>query len=301
MSKLLKIIGRCAGISAEWILILFLLLAFAIRTYPVQTYIAKKTALYLSNELQTEIRIEAVEIIFFDQVLLKEFHVKDKQNKVLFDMNEIHVTLNQFALFKDPLNIKKAKLSNGEVNISRHPVSGEYNFQFIADYFEQDKDPDSEPTIFGIDNVELNNVDFNYDDYRIPKKDFGIDYNHIGITNLNLNIGNFKIQDDAYTFDIGHISCSEKSGLELKDFSSIVFINEGKIQLDELNFNMGSSHILADYFSLDFDTWDDFNAFKDQVNFDANIDSSVVSLKDVSFFVDELKGMNELIAVKGKD
>ena len=300
MSKLLKIIGRCAGISAEWILILFLLLAFAIRTYPVQTYIAKKTALYLSNELTTEIRIEAVEIIFFDQVLLKEFHVKDKQNKVLFDMNEIHVTLNQFALFKDPLNIKKAKLSNGEVNLSRHPVSGEYNFQFIADYFEQDKDPDSEPTIFGIDNVELNNVDFNYDDYRIPKKEFGIDYNHISITNLDLNIGNFKIQDDAYTFDIGHISCSEKSGLELKDFSSIVFINEGKIKLDELNFNMGSSHILADYFSLDFDTWDDFNAFKDQVNFDANIDSSVVSLEDVSFFVDELKGMNELIAAKGR-
>ena len=299
MSKLLKIIGRCAGISAEWILILFLLLAFAIRTYPVQTYIAKKTALYLSNELQTEIRIEAVEIIFFDQVLLKEFHVKDKQNKVLFDMNEIHVTLNQFALFKDPLNIKKAKLSNGEVNISRHPVSGEYNFQFIADYFEQDKDPDSEPTILGIDNVELNNVDFNYDDFRIPKKNFGIDYNHIGIANLDLNIGNFKIQDDAYTFDIGHISCSEKSGLELKDFSSIVFINEGKIQLDDLNFNMGSSHILADYFSLDFDTWDDFKSFNDKVKFNVNIDSSVISLQDISFFVDELKGMNELLAVKG--
>ena len=36
------------------------------------------------------------------------------------------------------------------------------------------------------------------------------------------------------------------------------------------------------------------------VNFDANIDSSVVSLMDVSFFVDELNGMNELIAAKGR-
>ena len=56
MSKLLKIIGRSAGISAEWILILFLILAFAIRTYPVQTFIAQKTAAYLSNELKAEIK-----------------------------------------------------------------------------------------------------------------------------------------------------------------------------------------------------------------------------------------------------
>ena len=81
MSKLLKIIGRSAGISAEWILILFLLLTFAIRIYPVQTFIAKKTAAYLSNELQAEIKIEAVEIIFFNQVILKEFSIKDKKKR----------------------------------------------------------------------------------------------------------------------------------------------------------------------------------------------------------------------------
>jgi hypothetical protein len=65
MSKLLKIIGRIAGISAEWILILFLFFAFAIRTYPVQTFIAQKVASYLSSELQAEIKLEALEVIFF--------------------------------------------------------------------------------------------------------------------------------------------------------------------------------------------------------------------------------------------
>ena len=111
MSKLLKIIGRSAGISAEWILILFLLLIFAIRIYPVQTFIAKKTAAYLSNELQAEIKIEAVEIIFFNQVILKEFSIKDREKKVLLDMRETHVTMRQFALFSDPLNIKKITYS----------------------------------------------------------------------------------------------------------------------------------------------------------------------------------------------
>ena len=300
MSKLLKIIGRSAGISAEWILILFLILAFAIRTYPVQTYIAQKTAAYLSKELQAEIKIEAVEIIFFNQVLLKNFSIKDRQNKALFDMREVHVTMRQFALFEDPLNIEKAKLSDGEVNISRHPLTGEYNFQFLADYFEQTEDPNAQPTIFGIKDIELSNVDFNYDDYRAPEKDFGIDYNHIEMSDVDLSIKNFNMKDDQYEFDIHHLSCSEKSGFELKDLSSAVFIEEGKIKLDALELNTGNSNVMTDYFSLDFHTWDDFDAFEDQVQLNINIDSSIVSLEDIAFFVKDLKGMNEVLTLRAK-
>ena len=86
--------------------------------------------------------------------ILKNFSIKDRQEKVLFDMREVHVTMHQFALFQDPLNIEKAKLSDGEVNLSRHPLTGEYNFQFLADYFEQTEDPNAQPTIFGIKDID---------------------------------------------------------------------------------------------------------------------------------------------------
>ena len=299
MSKLLKIIGRSAGISAEWILILFLLLIFAIRIYPVQTFIAKKTAAYLSNELQAEIKIEAVEIIFFNQVILKEFSIKDREKKVLLDMRETHVTMRQFALFSDPLNIKKIKLSDGEVNISRHPLSGEYNFQFLADYFEQPDDPDAEPAVLGIDDVELVNVDFNYDDNRKPEKEFGIDYNHIGMKDIDLNIKNFKMADDKYSFKIENLSCTERSGIELKKISSSVFLKEGEIKLDKLALNLGASTLLADYMALNFNTWDDFDSFEDEVKFNLKLDSSIVSLEDIAFFAGDLKGMNDMVRIKG--
>ena len=299
MSKLLKIIGRSAGISAEWILILFLLLIFAIRIYPVQTFIAKKTAAYLSNELQAEIKIEAVEIIFFNQVILKEFSIKDREKKVLLDMRETHVTMRQFALFSDPLNIKKIKLSDGEVNISRHPLSGEYNFQFLADYFEQPDDPDAEPAVLGIDDVELVNVDFNYDDNRKPEKEFGIDYNHIGMKDIDLNIKNFKMADDKYSFKIENLSCTERSGIDLKKFSSSVFLKEGEIKLDKLALNLGASTLLADYMALNFNTWDDFDSFEDEVKFNLKLDSSIVSLEDIAFFAGDLKGMNDMVRIKG--
>ena len=299
MSKLLKIIGRSAGISAEWILILFLLLTFAIRIYPVQTFIAKKTAAYLSNELQAEIKIEAVEIIFFNQVILKEFSIKDQEKKTLLDMRETYVTMRQFALFSDPLNIKKIKLSDGEVNLSRHPVTGEYNFQFLADYFEQPEDPDAEPAVLGIDDVELVNVDFNYDDNRKPKQEFGIDYNHIGMTGIDLNIKNFKMVNDTYSFDLKNASFTERSGIELKGFSSSVFLKEGEIKLDRFDLNIGRSNLLADIVALDFNSWEDFNSFEENVKFNVKLDSSIVSLEDIAFFVSDLKGMNDVVGLQG--
>ena len=300
MSKLLKIIGRSAAISAEWILILFLFLAFAIRTYPVQTFLAKKLTSFLSTELQVEIKIEAVEIIFFDQVLLKNFSIKDRQKEVLFDMREIHVKMQQFALFRDPLKLASAKFSDGEININRHELTGEYNFQFLADYFEKPKDPNAESTILGIANIELSNVDFNYNDYREPEKKFGIDYNHIGMSNVNLSINNFHTAEDKHAFDIHHLSCSERSGFELKDFSTAVFIEEGSIQLDALKMNMGSSNMFANHLSLDFNSWDDFDFFEEQVKFNVNLDSSELSFKDIAFFVSDLKGMDEVISLNGK-
>ncbi|MDG2152871.1 MAG: translocation/assembly module TamB domain-containing protein [Crocinitomicaceae bacterium] len=276
-----------------------MLLTFAIRIYPVQTFIAKKTAAYLSNELQAEIKIEAVEIIFFNQVILKEFSIKDQEKKTLLDMRETHVTMRQFALFSDPLNIKKIKLNDGEVNISRHPLTGEYNFQFLADYFEQPEDPDAEPKVLGIDDIVFSNVDFNYDDNREPEKEFGIDYNHIGLTNIDLNIKNFKMADDTYSFDLKNLSCTERSGIELKGFSSSVFLKEGEIKLDAMALNLGGSSLLAEYLSLNFNSWDDFDSFEDRVKFNMKLDSSIVSLEDIAFFVSDLKGMNDVVGLQG--
>ena len=104
MSKLLKIIGRSAGISAEWILVLFLFFAFAIRTYPVQTLIAQKVASYLSSELHAEIQLDAVEIIFFDRALLKNISVRDRQNKTLLVLEEIDKQLDKIAQAEEKLD-----------------------------------------------------------------------------------------------------------------------------------------------------------------------------------------------------
>ena len=299
MSKLLKIIGRIAGISAEWILILFLFFAFAIRTYPVQTFIAQKAASYLSSELGAEIKLEALEIIFFDRVLLKNVHIKDRQNQTLLLLEEMDVRINSNIFFDTPFGVDKIKLSRGEVNISRDKLTGIFNFQFIADYFEQAPDPTAKPIDFGIDYIELDDVDFNYNDFRKPESTFGFDHNHIGLNDVKLAIHHFKMADDQYRFDIKSISCKDRSGIYLTDFQSSVFLKEGEIGLNSLLIETDSSKVFAPQFTFHFDEWADFSNFSEEVEFNVRIDSSKVSLGDIAFFVHDLKGMNDVVTLKG--
>ena len=65
MSKLLKILGRSVSISAEWILIVILFSVFAIRSHMVQTFLGEKVTNYLSDELNAELSIGAIEFVFF--------------------------------------------------------------------------------------------------------------------------------------------------------------------------------------------------------------------------------------------
>ena len=284
MSKLLKIIGRIAGISAEWILILFLFFAFAIRTYPVQTFIAQNVASYLSSELGAEVKLGALEIIFFDRLLIKNIHIKDRQNQTLLILEEMDVRINSNIFFDTPVRVEKIKLSRGEINISRNKLNGVFNFQFLADYFQQEPDPTTEPIDLGIDYIELDDVDLNYNDFRKPELTFGFDYNHIGLNDLKLAIHDFKMADDQYRFDIKSISCNDRSGIDLTDFQSSVFLTEGEISLNSLLIETDSSQVFAHQFVFHFDEWGDFYDFSDEVKFDVKIDSSKVSLTDIAFF-----------------
>jgi len=300
MSKLLKIIGRSAGISAEWILILFLVFVFAIRTYPVQTYIAKQFTSYLSNELNTEVHIEAVEFIFFDRVLLKNFSIKDKQNVDLIKMKEAYATMNQFALFGESLHVKQISFRDGEINVSRDKETGEFNYQFIVDYFDEPDDPDAEPLQLEIDQIELSNVQFRYDDYREPEQSGGMDFNHIGIKDLQAKLTHFKMKDDTFLVNVNHISCAEKSGFSLKELSTSVFLREGSIRLKNLSLESDISKLRASHFEMNFNTWEDFDSFNEKVRFDVSLDSSVLSLVDLALFVPDIDGMDSNLGLKGE-
>ena len=301
MSKILKIIGRMLAISLDWLLLLILFFAFAIRTSPVQTYLAQKAAHFLSKELHTTIEIEKVSIIFFDRVALDGVLVLDQKKDTLAYIPTLFATLDELDLESGFAKIGEAELDNGVIHLSRDAKSGDYNYQFLADYFSSGKKTKkSKPFDVYLETLKLSSVDFKYDDNRKGYSEFGMDYDHIDLKDVDLHATAFSASGGVLAFDVKQLKARERSGFVLSKLNMDVRIEPDGLKIRDLHIKTPLSKITIPKLHLLLDEMEDFQSFEDSVRFDAILSKSSVSLKDVSYFASAMEGMDQQVTISGK-
>lgn len=299
MAKLLKILGRSVGIILEWLLIFVIAFAFLVRTSPIQTYLAQKATNYLSDELNTEVKIDKIDIVFFDQVALDGFLILDQQNDTLLATKTVFATLEDYHLENLKFKVGKVRLVDAYGHLKKDK-NGKSNLQFIVDYFKSDKPSSGKKLELAIHTVELTNTRFKYDDERKEAKDFGIDFAHLDVSDVNGKFDEISIIGSDVKAKITNLSAFEKSGLDLKSISSVAKVGKNGIYLSEVDLDINDSKLNAPKFNLIYSGFDDFSHFVDSVKFDGQLSESTVSMKDVSFFAHNLEGMDEIVQIKGE-
>ncbi len=297
MTKLLKYVGNSLGLTAEWLLILFIAFAFAIRTPSFQTFLAKQMASYLSAELQTKIEIDKVDIVFFDRVSIEGFTLMDQKNDTLVNTPRLLVTLKDFDIDKNSFDLSEIKLENGTVKVTKD-IKGIMNYQFLVDYFSSDEPSTAPPLKLSIERINLQEVDFQYNDEISKPLTFGFDFNHMKLTNVSANLSSLSIKDEDISLQVDKLTLSEKSGFKLNEFTSAVKIGPKGISLDKLVIALPESNIKASHIKLNYESWSSFDHFEDSVYLDASFQSSFVSLKDLSLWVPSLEGMDDIVTLK---
>lgn len=297
MVKLLKILGRIIGISFEWILIFVLFLVFAIQTSPFQTFITQKVTNYLSNELNTKIRIGKISIVFLDKIALDDLLIKDQKNDTLAFISRLYVTIDQVNR-ENKFIINKVDIENSTFHLSRDKKTGDYNYWFITDYFESGSKSKSKPMGLHLREIHFKNVNLDYDDNRKYYSKFGMDYDHLKIRNIHLDINDMEIKDDVYKGYISHLSADEKSGFILDKLTGYANVSPEGICLKGLSIKTPLSSIYAPKLNMNMNHFEDVYTFEDSVTFDASLNLSKVSLKDVSYFATALEGMDQIVHLK---
>jgi hypothetical protein len=278
---------------------LLIFFAFAIRTSQFQTYLGKKATAYLSRELKTKISIQKVDYYFFDKLALDGVFLLDKQNDTLADIKSIFLTLDKFNSKKKEIDIKDIRLKRGKIKIYREKQEGKFNYQFLSDYFSSDDTTKSEPFQIAIQQVKLVQIDLKYDDYRKKYSSYGLDYDHLKLTNLFLTTGKIKIlKNGGIESYIKHISFREKSGFELTKFSSKVDFDSKGLRMNYLTIFTPKSKIYFKKLNLNTERPEDFSHFLDQVEFDVELKKSLISLDDISIFAPDLEGMKQKIVIE---
>ena len=301
MTKVSKIAIRIIGISIEWLLVAIILFAFFIRTSSVQTFLAQKATAYLSKELNTTVQIGKVAITFFDEVVLEDVLLLDKNNDTLLKMEDLYLKLDRFDQLHKKVYLASSSLVNGTIHLTQDKKTGAYNYEFLEDCFssENTSTSKSKPYQLFLSALNLEKVRFRYDDYRYSYLKFGMDYNHLDIYQIDLKASNFKIIDGVITSTIEHIKANERCGFKLSHFEGKAAVSDEGIRVDQLKIKTPKSLIFAPKLHMNYSGYSDILEFVDSVTFDAKLAKSRVSMKDITYFADALEGMDELVTVSG--
>ena len=155
--------------SALTILLLFTLLALALRVPTVQNWIIEKTTTFLSKELKTTVKIEGFSLDFLDELSVRNLYIGNQNapKDTLLNVGALRVDVNYLDLAWGIVQLDYVAL--GDVTFRWRRDEGQYddNFQFIIDYFNPPKPPSGKtpPTPdVRFARIHLRDIDFTKDD-----------------------------------------------------------------------------------------------------------------------------------------
>lgn len=274
---------------------------FSLQFKPVQTYVAKKAADYLSKELKTTVSIGGLYVRPFKSVVLEDLLVLDLQKDTLANFPKFLVDIDRFSLKQRILDINTVQINNGTFFLKDHK-DGSSNLDFIIDYFDSPapKKP-SKKKKFEIlfSRIIINNLHFKYKNLKRNEIEEGINFDDIDVREMNGIFEGLNTKDHILQANIKNLTLKEKSGFYLKNLSAFTTVDSNAIELKDLML-VTSKTRLTDYYQMKFKSFKDFKDYENKVRMKANFKNSHISSSDVAYFAPALKKMKLDVEVDGQ-
>jgi len=283
------------------VILLFAVILFSLQFKPVQTFIAKKAAAYLSKELNTTVSLTGIYIKPFKSVVIENLLVLDQQKDTLLNTPKFLVDINQLSLQQRLIDINTVQINNGTFFLKSYKDRST-NLDFIINYFDSGAPAPKQkkkPYRISFDRVILNNFDFQYKNLRIDTLIKGVNFDDVHLTSFNGIFEQLNTSDHIFQADIKNLTFKEKSGFYLKNLTAFATVDTNSIELTKMMLVTNKSR-LSDYYRMSFNKFSDFNDYVNKVRMKANFKNSYLASKDVAFFAPELNNMNLDIEVDGQ-
>lgn len=115
-------------------MVLILVLWVLLQTSFFQNFLVSKITQRLSKDLHTTVSIKKVDFELFDKMRLENTLVLDRNHDTLLYAGALRLSLNDWFFLKNKIDLRFIGLDDALVKMNRS-TSPEWNYQFIADYF----------------------------------------------------------------------------------------------------------------------------------------------------------------------
>ncbi len=271
-----------------------------LRTSPVQNFLTKRAAAYLSTELHTQIEVGGVDLSWFMNLVITDVKILDRHSNTLLAFHRLKAKVDKLSLRDHEVTFRKITFTQADINLITFKNDSSLNLQFIMDYFASaDTIPSvTKPWKVHLQGLEITGSHFALRDERYLNPGNGIDFSDLDLVNLDMNVHDIHMQGDTILAEIRNLSAREKSGFELRQFSALAIISSSGITADNLHILTTNSELSLNL-RFSYPDWGAFGYFLDSVNILAGFKPSELDMKDITYFAPDISGMHEKFALSG--
>lgn len=266
----------------------------------VQTWLVQRVSSYMSDELKTEVKVEAVDIRLFRTISLKGILIRDLQHDTLFYSRELSAKFSRFNYRERRIGFSLIRLDGANIGVKRYKEPRTYNFDYLIDYFSSESADTSatKPWSVQIKAIDLAASHLRYRDLKYLDPAKGIDWEDMELFDVNARITDLQPLSDSIKFTIDRMSFRERTGFELKSLRSEVLVSPVFMQYEKLAIKTLRSNIDADI-RFAFESFEDFSDFISKVRCKGSFRSSQLDFRDLAYFADELRNVNRSVRFSG--
>lgn len=223
---------------------------------------------------------------------------------------DLRVSLNKLNLDAEKFNLNNNTIKINTLSLD-HPVFSQYDYNGLRPAPPLLSSPvsDTQNTtslewnednwIFTVKNLTIKDGNLLLDAYtERPVFNNFFDDRHINFSSINGNIKNLQFIEDTLKADV-HLKARERSGLEIKDLTTIFKLTPHMMEFSSLNLVTNKSH-LRDYYSMKYNELnEDMSNFIEAVSLEGNFKNSELSSDDLAFFITDVKSWKRNFLING--
>lgn len=268
----------------------------------MQSWLASRSASFLSSKLNTHISIQKVSITPGLQIRINDVRVHDNENHPILDIKSLDVTRLRIRSKVHQIHVSTVAIDSLDFKIHTQPNDTISNLGELLRHIPSGNSSNttaSAPWTIEVDRISLLNSQFENRNFNNTPTPSGIDWNHNIIRNLNGEFKNLIIRDDSITTRIQYIGFTDHSGFSITSASGNFAYSPTYITATSLKIKTPHSDLDFD-FALRYSNILDFQDLFNKVVLSSDFRLSRLSLDDLVFFAPELNGLFDLVWMEGK-
>lgn len=280
--------GKILSVTILSLIVLPLLLSLLLDIPGVQNFVVHKAAQMASRALETTVSIDRVDIGLFNKVRVKGFYVEDYQRDTLLYVGHLDAFVTNFGLFGGELTFSRAEIAGAKLYLRDTP-QGEMNIKQIVDRISNPDAPKKGNFRMKLTKASIKDLEFCLDRSVGGERDYGIDFSHMHLSDIQARIDDFTIDGSAIHTTIAALSARERSGFVLDHLAGRFFLTSGCIGFEHTSIVTSRSNITIPYISLAGNSWADYKDFIGEVRLDGALRKTSVSTDDIAYFAPALR------------